>query len=227
MDVLPQILPVYKPSGMNSHDVVDMVREVTGVKKVGHAGTLDPLATGVLVVGIRRAATRRLSEWVQAEKEYLAQVRLGAMSTTADAEGLLIECVGVEPPSNDEVCEIIERFTGTIMQVPPKFSAVKHEGERAYRLARAGKEFELEPREREVMQIYVVDYDWPELELRVVTGKGVYIRSLARDIGNELAVGGYLTGLERTRVGQYGVSMAVPLDELEDVVNRVEFLVAQ
>lgn len=193
---------IWKPKGMSSHDAVNIVRRLSGVHRVGHAGTLDPLASGVLVIGIGRESTKRLSVAVAHEKEYVAQVRLGAESSTGDEEGEKVPVPNPRVPSREALDAVIKKFTGRILQVPPIYSALKVKGRTAYSYARAGEAVELAAREVEVKEIKVMSYEWPDISLRVVTGPGVYIRSLARDIGRELNVGGYLAELMRTRVGE-------------------------
>ncbi|MBA3046917.1 tRNA pseudouridine(55) synthase TruB [Patescibacteria group bacterium] len=197
------IFAVYKPKGITSNDAVQIVKRQAGGKKTGHAGTLDPLAEGVLVVGVGREATKQLSEIVKKEKEYLAVVKFGETSSTDDAEGEKIEIKVKNIPEIIDIEKAIKKFQGNIMQIPPVFSAIKVNGRKAYKLARAGREVEMKPREIEIKKIDITDYKWPVLKLKVVTGPGAYIRALARDIGDELGVGGYLADLERTRVGQF------------------------
>lgn len=212
---MKNLVAIYKPKGPTSHDVVDAVRRVSGVKKVGHAGTLDPLARGVLVVAIGREATKLLSVTVQKDKEYVAAIRLGVTSHTDDAEGPLTETPGpLTPPPADEITRIVMKYKGTFAQIPPAFSAVKNKGLTAYLLARAGKTPVLKPRAVTIYDIEILDFTWPDLTLRVHTGPGVYIRSLARDIGSALGTGGYLADLERTRVGEWTAEHAIPFDQL-------------
>jgi tRNA pseudouridine55 synthase len=211
-----QFVGIYKPVGPTSFEVVAKVRRVTGIKKVGHAGTLDPLASGVVVVGIGREATKEISTYVKHEKEYRADVHLGMTSTTGDMEGEKTVIEVSDLPTIEEVREALKRFVGEIDQVPPLYSAVKVKGRRAYALAREGKEVELEPRRVMVKTIGVSLFEWPLLKLMVTTGPGVYIRSLARDIGEALGTGGFLAGLERTRVGQFTKEVSVHLDEFEE-----------
>lgn len=205
------IFAVYKPKGITSNDAVQIVKRKAGGKKTGHAGTLDPLATGVLVVGVGREATKQLGEIVQKEKEYLAVIKLGETSSTDDDEGEKIEIKVKNIPEIIDIEKAIKKFQGKIMQTPPVFSAIKVNGREAYKLARAGREVEMKPREIEIKKIDITDYKWPILKLKVVTGPGAYIRALARDIGDELGVGGYLADLERTRVGQFVKEDAVRL----------------
>lgn len=197
------IFAVYKPKGPTSHDIINQLRKKTGVKKIGHAGTLDPLASGVLVVGIGREATKKLGSIVKKEKEYLAKIRLGMESTTDDEEGEKTKTKIPKPPKFEEVQEAVAKFEGQIPQTPPIYSAIKVQGQEAYKLARKGQTPKLEPRKVLIKEIEVLNYKWPYLKLRAVTGPGVYIRSLARDIGQALKTGGYLADLERTRVGDF------------------------
>lgn len=212
---MDRIIAVWKPKGPTSHDVINQIRKITGEQKVGHAGTLDPLASGVLVVGIGRAATKELKKAVGSEKEYLATIRLGMTSTTDDEEGKKTIISDQLPVTGDRLKEKIQKFVGKIEQVPPAYSAVKVKGQEAYKRARKGERVELEPRRVEIKNIETLEYRWPLLKLRVITGPGVYIRSLARDIGNGLGVGGYLFDLERTRVGDYTKNRALTLKEFK------------
>ncbi len=197
------IIPIYKPSGMTSHDVIDKLRRQTGERRIGHAGTLDPLASGVLVVGIGREATRRLAEYQQQEKEYHAIIRLGATSTTDDAEGEITPQSVTQPPTQQEIERILPQFVGTIQQAPPQHSAVHYHGKRAHERARAGERMNLGTRTVTIKSISITGYRYPELAISVVCESGVYIRSLARDIGAALGTGGYIAALQRTRVGEF------------------------
>lgn len=197
------IIAVYKPAGMSSHDVVNRVRHASGIRTVGHAGTLDPLARGVLVIGVGRTATRQLAIIVQHEKEYRTIVRLGVTSSTDDEEGEKTTHVVDAIPTHESVLTTMHGFIGMIMQVPPIYSALKIKGKPAYAYAREGKNVEMKPRPVFIKEIEVLSYEYPDICLRVVTGAGVYIRSLARDIGVALGTGAYMADLERTRVGEY------------------------
>ena len=208
------IFAVNKPKGPTSHDVVDEIRKLTGVQRVGHAGTLDPLASGVLVVAIGREATRNLDALKNKEKEYQAIVKLGATSATDDGEGPIEKQVVARQPKLDEINKVLSSLTGQIDQLPPVFSAVHIGGSRAYKLARQQKDVTLVSRRVEIKSIKMVRYEWPELEIRVVTGPGVYIRALARDIGKQLGIGGYLRELERTRVGDFTLDKAVKIGDI-------------
>ncbi len=209
------IFAINKPVGMTSHDVVNIVRRKTGVKRVGHGGTLDPLASGVLVIAVGRENTKRLDEFVKGEKEYVAEVLLGAKSTTDDAEGD-IENVSVKIlPTQSEIEETIKLFVGNIMQTPPIYSSVKIQGKPAHRRVRAGQEVTLEPRAVIIKSITIDHYKFPELKLKVTTGPGVYIRALARDIGEKLKTGGYLKGLIRTRVNTFKIGEAKSIEDFK------------
>ncbi len=209
------ILNVHKPTGITSHDVVDRVREISGIKKVGHAGTLDPFATGVLVILVGRGATRQSDELMQLEKEYHARIRLGSESSTADRDGLITEVdIEREIPDRSEVEYVVSQFQGEIEQIPPMHSAVKVEGKKLYELAREGKEIVRDPRQVYIERIDVAEYEYPYLTITLTCHSGVYVRTLAEDIGDMLGTSAYLEELERTRVGEYHVSDAQTLEEL-------------
>jgi tRNA pseudouridine55 synthase len=203
------LLVLDKPSGITSRDAVDRAAKWFPRKtKIGHAGTLDPLATGVLVLAIGQAT--RLIEYVQAmPKAYRTRIRLGATSGTDDADGTIIENPAVAPVDETAVRAALAGFIGQIEQVPPAYSAARVEGRRAYAMARRGDEVELAPRPVRIDRIDVRDYHWPELELDVHCGKGTYIRSIARDLGRVLGVGGYVTTLRRLTIGPFTVESAV------------------
>jgi tRNA pseudouridine55 synthase len=207
------IVAIYKEEGMTSHDVVDAVRRHTGQKRVGHAGTLDPCAKGVLVVGIGRSATKRLDQIVGREKEYVTRIKLGWRSTTDDREGEKEQVSVAAIPAQENIRDALKDFEGIIAQRPPAFSAVKIGGRPAYRFARARRQVELAIREVEVKEIELLAYEWPFLDLRMVTGPGVYVRAIARDLGEALGTGGYVEQLERTRVGSFVKEQAVRLSD--------------
>lgn len=217
---MDRIIAVWKPRGPTSHDVIDEIRRLTGEKTVGHAGTLDPLAAGVLVVGIGRKATKKLGETVKKEKEYVATIRLGAESTTDDEEGEKTVTSYQLPVTSEQINDSIRKFIGRIKQTPPRYSAIKIRGQEAYKRIRRGETVELKPRIAEIKSIEILKYKWPYLKLQVVTGPGVYIRSLARDIGNDLKVGGYLSDLERTRVGKYTKEKAASLEDFNLLYSK-------
>jgi len=207
----PGIFNIYKEKGMTSHDVIDELRRITNIKKIGHAGTLDPMATGVLVVGIGRENTKKLSQIVGQEKEYLATIRLGSTSSTDDTEGEIKKNKIDKKPTFSKIEKIIKLFEGKIKQRPPDHSAIKIKGEKAYQIARKGKKPDLKPRIVFVKKISLINYKWPNLELKIMCSKGVYIRSLARDIGKKLNTGGYLVFLQRTRVGDFKIENSIKI----------------
>lgn len=211
-----RIIAIHKPKGPTSHDIINRIRKITGIQKVGHAGTLDPLASGVLVVGIGREATKKLFKEVQKEKEYIAKIFLGQESATDDAEGQKTLWNVESIPTQEQINNVLKIFTGKIQQVPPQFSAKKIKGKPAYSVARKGETLELPAKEVEIKTIEMLSCDFPYLTLRVVTGPGAYIRSLARDLGRALACGGYLYELERTRVGEYTKEKSLSLKKFEN-----------
>lgn len=185
--------------------------------KVGHAGTLDPLATGVLVVLIGKATTL-VPRYMAAEKVYETTVDLSRLSTTDDLGGVLTETPVARPPTRQEIEDAVSRFVGTIEQTPPQYSAMRVGGRRAYEMAREGEIAPLKPRPVVIHAIDVQSFEWPSLSLRIRCGKGVYIRSLGRDLGAALGVGGVLTALRRTRVGACDIAHARRLDQLPEVL---------
>lgn len=206
------ILNIDKPAGLTSHDVVNRVRRIAGTRRVGHGGTLDPLATGVLIVAVERAT--RLLEYITGQpKTYEATVRLGTATTTYDAEG---EIVAERPVNLSEaaVREALPQFEGDIQQLPPMYSAVKQGGKALYKLARQGIEVAREYRPVTIYELTLLNWQPPDLELRVRCSAGTYIRSLAHDLGQALGCGGFLAALRRTAIGDFRVEQAVPLDEL-------------
>jgi len=196
---------------MTSHDVVRAIRWLTGQTRVGHAGTLDPCAKGVLVVGIGRAATKTLKLVVGTEKEYVTRILLGWRSTTDDREGEKEPVAFPLIPSEAQVRQALAGFQGIIDQRPPAFSAIKVHGRAAYKLARAARPIDLPARKVELKEVNLLGYAWPYVDARLVTGPGFYVRSLARDLGEVLGTGGYTEALERTRVGTYTKERAVRL----------------
>ncbi|WP_407342371.1 tRNA pseudouridine(55) synthase TruB [Pengzhenrongella phosphoraccumulans] len=218
------LVVVDKPIGWTSHDVVARMRRVAGTRKVGHAGTLDPMATGVLVLGIGRA-TRLLTYVVGADKEYVATIRLGVATTTDDAEGDLLTQTDASGITRDAIDAVVAKLTGPIEQVPSSVSAIKVDGQRAYARVRAGEHVELASRPvtvarfdvHEVRTEHLPDGAVLDVDVTVVCSSGTYIRALARDLGTALGVGGHLTALRRTRVGGYGLTGARTLDELEQL----------
>lgn len=215
------VLVVDKPLGVTSAHVCRVVRRVTGGAKVGHAGTLDPLASGVLVLCLGKA-TKGISQIQDGEKWYEARVDLSVFTTTDDAEGERTppsKMANPLPTSGEIQRVLIEQFVGDVEQTPPAFSAVKVDGQRAYKRARSGEEVEIKAKTVRIEEARVDRYDWPELHLFIRCGKGTYIRSIARDLGRALGTGGSLLGLRRTRVGSYTTDLARTMDEIENGIE--------
>lgn len=232
------ILLIDKPAGITSFGVVARVRrklsdeagmitvrgkdgvlrEKRKKVKVGHTGTLDPFATGLLIL-LTSKGTKHAHEFLKLDKEYITTIRLGATSTTGDIEGEITEnpeadtSTGFVAPTLEDVERVVYGFVGKISQRVPNYSAVKINGERAYKLARAGKAVEMPVREVTIYELEILDYHWPELTLRCQVSSGTYIRALGEDIGTALGVGGYLTALRRTQVGNYRIEDAIMLED--------------
>lgn len=208
---------VDKPAGWTSHDVVARLRRLTGTRRVGHAGTLDPMATGVLVVGVGKA-TRLLGHLALTDKVYEATIRLGQSTDTDDAEGEITATAPAGGVTDAALQAAVKGLTGQIMQVPPRVSAIKVDGRRAYKMARKGQEVELKPRPVTVADFTVTAVrrhdDLIDVDAVITCSSGTYIRALARDIGAGLGVGGHLTALRRTAVGRFGLEQARTLEEL-------------
>ena len=213
------IVVVDKPAGMTSHDVVARLRRIFGTRKVGHAGTLDPMATGVLVAGIERG-TKLLAHLVAQDKVYETTIRLGAATTTDDAEGDVVEKHDASGVTGDEIRAEAAKLTGAIMQVPSKVSAIKIGGRRAHELVRSGEEVEIPPREVTIHSFDLGEIrrngKFVDVDARVHCSSGTYIRSLGRDMGTALGVGGHLVALRRSRVGSFSLDDARTLEQLED-----------
>ncbi|HEX5743853.1 MAG TPA: tRNA pseudouridine(55) synthase TruB [Candidatus Saccharimonadales bacterium] len=213
------LLLIDKPAGWTSFDAVNYIRKIVAKAegkrpkqvKVGHTGTLDPFATGLLVILIGKEYTKKAGELSKTDKTYEVTMRLGSTSSTGDPEGEITpaQAVSGTAPAEKALLEALKRFTGRITQTPPAYSAVKIDGQRAYKLARAGKKVKIEPREVTVNRLELVDYAYPEVKLVADVSSGTYIRSLVEDIGDALGVGAYTTALRRTRVDGYDVQHAV------------------
>ncbi|NMB57159.1 tRNA pseudouridine(55) synthase TruB [Candidatus Beckwithbacteria bacterium] len=208
------IFPIYKPKGPTSHDIISQIRKTLNLKKVGHAGTLDPLASGVLVMGITRAGTKQINYYLKQEKEYEAEIFLGQYSSTDDSEGEKTKVDFKIEPSKKEIQQVLQNFIGEIEQTPPIFSAIKIQGKPAYKYARKGQTLELKPRKVLIKKIILLSYSFPILKIKVVCGSGVYIRSLARDIGKSLQTGAFLQELIRTRVGNFKLENCLKVSDL-------------
>lgn len=217
------LLVVDKPVGISSMDVVRRVRRAAGNCKTGHAGTLDPLASGVLICCLGKA-TKAVERLMGLTKVYEATVDLSAFTPTDDAEGEREEVEVEREPTAEAVRAVLDGLTGEIDQVPPAYSAIKVGGKRAYKLARSGEAVAMGTRRVRVDEIVVAGYDWPALRVRVTCGKGTYIRSLARQIGEGLGTGGYLTALRRTAIGDYTIEQAVGLDSLPEPMEEADLL---
>ena len=213
------IINLYKHKGITSFDAVKMVRNISGEKKCGHGGTLDPLAEGVLPVFLGKAT--RIIPFMPAiedgEKKYSAMIRLGISTDTLDSEGTVVATYeGEKTPALEDVQKAVESFRGTIRQVPPMFSAVKHKGKRLYKLAREGKVVERMPREVEIKEIEIVSFEYPFLKINVTCSAGTYIRVLASDIGDMLGCGGHISELVRLRSGAFDIDGSKRIDEVRE-----------
>lgn len=216
------VLLIDKPSGQTSFDVVEAVRDGTGVSKVGHAGTLDPLATGLLIVLVARPATRLQEAFMHLPKIYEGTMRLGGKTPSLDAETDVVERTDASHLSLEDVESIREQFIGTIQQVPPMYSALKVDGERLYEKARRGETVDRPPRQVRIDAFEFLTWTPPDLRFRVKCSKGTYVRSLARDVGEALEVGAHLRSLRRMAIGSYRVEAAWSLDALEEALSQMK-----
>jgi tRNA pseudouridine55 synthase len=213
-------LNFYKPSGMTSMEALRQVKRITGQrKKVGHGGTMDPLARGVLPVCFGQA-TRLMDYLVDGTKRYQMEIKLGAATTTYDAEGEVVQTGEIGSLTREAIEQALQSFIGVIQQTPPMYSAIKLQGKRLYNLARAGIEVPRQPRTVQVYDIQIKDYSPPRLELEVKSGRGVYMRCLAHDLGQLLGCGGYVTDLVRLYCGGFAIEEAVTLEQLEQVAQQ-------
>ena len=211
---LSGLLNIFKPAGWTSRDVVNRIERLVKPAKAGHAGTLDPLAEGVLVVAVG-ASTRLIGGVQERTKEYRSAFQLGCRSDTDDNTGVITPVeVGV-PPAQSDIEALLPRFRGEFSQVPPQFSAVHVAGRRAYDLARQGQAVDIAPRMVRVRRLEILDYAWPRLELLIECGSGTYVRSIGRDLGELLGCGALMTSLLRTRIGPFLVGAAVAVDDLQ------------
>lgn len=209
------VLNVDKPAGWTSHDVVGKVRRLAGLRQVGHAGTLDPMATGVLVLCLGKA-TRLLEYLTGQAKIYLAEVTLGAATDTYDAEGEVTTRLPVPALTREQLDRALDPLRGEIMQRPPAYSALKRDGVALYKRARAGEEIEVEPRPVTVYELAVLHFDGQAVQLRIRCGAGTYVRSIAHDLGQALGCGGHLSALRRTAVGPFTIATAATLAQLAE-----------
>ncbi len=214
------LLLVNKPKGITSFDVIRSLRRTTGFKKIGHAGTLDPLASGLMIM-LFGTATKAASNYSKLDKMYEAELTLGFESETADAEGSLSKVSDVVP-SREKVEQALNTFVGHIDQTPPQFSAIKVGGQRAYKQARKGQKVEIPSRKVTIYNVELVSYDYPTVVIRTKVSSGTYIRSLAEDFGKKLGTGAYLSGLVRTEIADFKLSDAVELEaSADEIANRL------
>jgi tRNA pseudouridine55 synthase len=214
-----RVLLINKPIEWTSFDAVRKIRNTIRIKKVGHAGTLDPLATGLLIICTGRF-TKRINEYMAKEKEYTGTFTLGAITPTYDLESEPIDFKPTESITPELIRDVTKRFTGPILQVPPAHSAIKIEGKRVYELARQGKEVKLEPRPVIISEFEITGIAMPVVSFRVVCSTGTYIRSLANDFGNALGCGAYLSSLCRTRIGEHKLEQAMSIEEFISKVKK-------
>jgi tRNA pseudouridine55 synthase len=210
------VVNIHKPTRLTSHDVVQKLRGILKEKRIGHTGTLDPLATGVLVLCVGKAT--RIAQYIEAgEKEYKAVMRLGVTTDTLDAEGRVLETRSYVSPTKDTILDVLKGFTGSIMQQPPAYSAVKVAGVPSYKRARDGKAVPLPARPVKIHDITLTAYEDPYMSFTVRCSKGVYVRALCADIGERLGMGAHLTSLVRTRSGRFSIEESVSLEQLANM----------
>ncbi len=219
MEATPdQLLLINKPIGWTSFDVVNKLRYKLKIKKIGHAGTLDPLATGLLILCTGKM-TKRIDEFQAQEKEYTGKFIIGQSTPSHDLETEVSESKDISSISEEAILQTSKKFLGTIQQIPPLHSAIKVDGKRAYKLARKGKDIELKPREVKITAFDILEINKPAISFRIVCSKGTYIRSIARDFGKDLGVGAYLTDLCRTRIGEFKLKDAATIDEINPTLQ--------
>jgi len=216
-----QVLLINKPLYWTSFDAVRKIRNLIKVKKVGHAGTLDPLATGLLIICTGRF-TKKINEYMTQEKEYTGTFTVGATTPTYDLESEPVNFKSFENIPAEKIEITTQKFIGEIMQVPPAHSAIKQEGKRVYELARQGKEVKMEPRKVLIKEFEITGIELPMVHFRVVCGTGTYIRSLANDFGEALGCGAYLSVLCRTRIGDFTLGQALTIDEFEKKIKNMD-----
>lgn len=202
---------INKPRGRSSFSVVAQIRRLTGIKKVGHAGTLDPQAEGLLVILVGKDFTKKAGDYSKLDKTYEFVIKLGENTTTDDEEGTKSP-VSSRVPAKSEITKVVASLTGVITQTPPAYSAIKIDGKRAYKLARKGEKFDLPSRKITVKDFTLLSYDYPQVKLSADVSSGTYIRSLARTIGEKLGTGAYCTQIVRTRIGQFKLTEAIDVD---------------
>jgi tRNA pseudouridine55 synthase len=208
-----RVLLINKPLRWTSFDVVNKLRNTLKIKKIGHAGTLDPLATGLLIICVGKM-TKRIEEFMGQEKEYTGKIILGQTTPSHDLETMVSVPVDITHLTEQQVRDAVETFIGKVSQLPPSHSAIRIGGKRAYSFARKGQDIELQPRQVEIKEFEITSIDFPVVGFRIVCGKGTYIRSIARDFGNILGVGAYLAELCRTRIGSFRLSEALSVEDV-------------
>jgi tRNA pseudouridine55 synthase len=218
-EMIDGILNIHKDLGMTSHDVVARVRKLLRQKRVGHTGTLDPMASGVLPICVGQAT--RVAEYLsESGKTYQAEITFGIVTDTYDAEGTVIRTGNTDTLTREQIEHLLPRFLGPQLQVPPLYSAIKIQGQPAYKHARAGETLILEPRPVEISRLRIIDWQHPTLTIEVECSKGTYIRSLAYDLGEALGCGAYLTALVRTRSGPFSIEQSLTLAQLADAIEQ-------
>lgn len=217
------LLLIDKPAGITSFDIIRALRRTTDVRKIGHAGTLDPAATGLMLM-LFGTATKQASTFSGLDKTYVAEMTLGATSTTGDGEGELT-AVSDRQPSKEELEAALKHFVGEITQTPSQYSAIKVGGVRAYKLARAGKDVAMPPRQVTIYEVKLLDYNYPTIRFEARVSSGTYIRTLAEDIGQELTTGAYLSGLRRTSIGDYTIKESRALSDTTEA-NYQQYLIS-
>lgn len=208
------VLIVNKPSGMTSHDVVDFVRKSLKVRRVGHSGTLDPIATGVLLILVGKA-TKLFNRFLGFDKEYVATLTLGTRTNSGDITGRVIETKDYKEVTKEKISEAFTRFTGRVFQVPPMFSALKHKGKRLYLLARRGIEIERPARTIIVKELKLLDFNLPQIKFYLKCSRGTYVRKIAEDIAHSLGTLGCISWIERQAIGPFNIKEAISLDEID------------
>ena len=216
------IINIYKPQGLTSFGVIKLIRKASEIKKVGHAGSLDPFATGVLLVCLGND-TKKISEFMELKKEYEGVIEFGIVTDTYDIDGKIMEMKPVKAYSRDFLEENFSKFVGTIDQVPPMYSAIKYLGKPLYKIARANKKIERKARKVTIYSIKILNYISPFLTFRVVCSKGTYIRSLAYDVGEILGCGAYLKSLTRTKIGDYSIYNSLFLGDIESYFKNQNY----
>lgn len=205
---------INKNPGPTSHDIVDKLRKITGIKKIGHAGTLDPFASGLLIMAIGRESTRKIDQFVKKDKTYIADIVLGATTNTYDRDGEIVITKNFKEPDKNKITEILKSFVGEQEQVPPMFSAKKVGGKKLYDLARKGIVIERKASKITINKINLIEYNFPELKIEIECSSGTYIRSLANDIGEKLSCGAYLKELKRTAIDKFDIKKSLEIKDL-------------